>query len=319
MRIVVTGGCGFIGSAVVRALAERGDRVLNIDRRRKAVAIPALDSVNGREGYARLEANIGDRALMRAIFNEFKPEAVIHLATPQGDEPAEMFDVGLAGTFSILEACRGLMDRIGAEASDRFRLVHAVSRESFIAPSERQAIDASAASLMSEWTRCHDIPLVACSADAVFGPWQGEAALIPGLVASLMNGQPHVLEAAGERVRDWLPLRDFADGIVRAATKGEAGASYEFTVGAERRDLDIAEAACTMLDDRYPAPASWAGLVQLDGEPEEAAPPPFLDASAAEAALDWRPLGFHAGLERALVWALDRYKPAEALQKIAAE
>jgi dTDP-glucose 4,6-dehydratase len=322
MRFIVTGGCGFVGSAVVRSLVERGDRVLNIDRKRKASQVPALAPINGREGYARLEADISDRALMRAIFREFKPEKVIHLASSIGDDADALFDAEVAGSFSVLEASRqGLLKLEGAER-DAFRFVHAVraGMENEFAPSPREAARNAAAALVTEWSRSHHVQLVTCVADAVFGPWQGEAAMLPGLVAALLGGREYALEAGGERVRDWLPIKDFADGLIRAADMGRPMGRYEFTVGAERRDLDMAEAACAMLDARAPAnQGSWASMVQLEGEAEDAPAPPLLDSVLAESELAWRPQGFHAGLERALVWAIDRYKPPETITRLAAE
>src|SRR5262245_24588604 len=126
MRVLITGGCGFIGAAVVRAAVERGHRVLNIDRRRKSNPVPALSSIAGREGYARLEADIADRALMRALFGEFQPERVIHLAAATSDDPDALFDVDIAGAFSVMEASRRYSNRLEGAARNDFRLVHAV-------------------------------------------------------------------------------------------------------------------------------------------------------------------------------------------------
>ncbi len=125
MRILITGGCGFIGAAVTRAAVDRGHRVLNIDRRRKTAPVPALAPVNGRPGYARLEADIADRTLMRALFNEFQPDRVIHLASAIKDDPDLLFDTDVAGAYSILEACRRHMERLDEAGRSTFRLVHA--------------------------------------------------------------------------------------------------------------------------------------------------------------------------------------------------
>src|SRR5688572_15418542 len=102
MRVLVTGGCGFIGSAVVRLAVERGDQVLNLDRRRKSTPAPALAPVAGKPGYARLEADIADRSLARAILREYKPDAIIHLAASEEADPNRLFDSEVGGAFSIL-------------------------------------------------------------------------------------------------------------------------------------------------------------------------------------------------------------------------
>lgn len=320
MRFIVTGGCGFVGSAVVRALVDRGERVLNIDRRRRSLTVPILAPLAGREGYARLEADVTDRTLMRAIMREFQPERVIHLASAIEDDSEALFDSEVAGAFSVLEAARHHLARIDEPARAAFRFVHALDAsadnefaEETLAPSPRQAARATAARLISGWSQSHSLPLVTCAADHVFGPWQRESDFLPGLIASLLAGQSFALAAAGETVRDWLPIRDFTSGLIAAADAGAPFARYDFSVGAERRDLDIAEAVCAMLDGRLPPRRpGWTSLIRIDGDPADATTSPTLDPGEAERELDWRPQGFHAGLERAISWAVDRLAPKQA-------
>lgn len=323
MRVLITGGCGFIGAAVVRAAAAHGHCVLNIDRRRKTLPAPALAAVAGHKGYARIEADVADRALMRALFGEFRPERVIHLAAARDGDSEALFDTDIAGAFSVLEASRRHLDRLDDAGRAAFRLVHAVrasaETESDRPPAPCEAASASAAALLDGFARAQGVPLVACSAHEVFGPWQADAALLPGLVAALAAGRPFALDAGGETVRDWLPVADFADGLLRAAEAGAPFSRYEFSVGAERRDLDIAEAVADFLDARAPRRAGpCSGLIDLAGAGEEARPAPMLDALAAETDLLWRPAGFHAGLDRALAWAMQR-SPTAAVPPLAAE
>jgi dTDP-glucose 4,6-dehydratase len=317
MRVLVTGGCGFIGAAVVRAAVERGHRVLNIDRLRKRQAVPALAAVNGREGYARIEADIADRALMSALFGEFQPERVIHLAAAPGDDSGALFDTDIAGAFSVMEASRKHLDRLDAAGRDAFRLVHAVrasaETESDHPPGPREAASAATAALLAGFSRSQGLPLIACSADEVFGPWQSDASFLSALLAAMSQGRPFALEAGGERMRDWLPVSDFARGLLRAAEAGAPFARYEFSAGAERRDLDIADSVATFLDARSPRRAGpWSELVALEGRPADARPAPMLDAGAAETDLNWQAAGFHSGLDRALNWMLQRFPPAAA-------
>ena len=314
MRVLITGGCGFIGAAVVGAAVARGHRVLNIDRRRKSTLVPALAAINGREGYARIEADVADRALMRALFCEFQPERVIHLAAAAGVDADGLFDVDIAGAFSVLEASRRHLERLDEVGRNAFRLVHAVragaETESDHAPTPREAASASASALLSSFARAQGLALVTCSADEVFGPWQAEVTFLPSLFAAISTARPFVLEAAGERMRDWLPVADFASGLLRAAEFGAPFARYEFTAGAERRDLDIAEFVATFLDARCPRGAGpWSELIDLAGETLAARPAPMLDAQAAETELRWQPGGFHTGMDRALNWMVQRFPP----------
>lgn len=335
MRFLVTGGCGFIGSAVVRTLVERGERVLNIDRRRRAPAQPALAAVQGREGYARLEADISDRTLMRAIFREFQPDRVIHLAGSREEVGEALFDAEIGGAFAMLEASRALLGRMEPAARERFRIVHASDahygepwgdREpADDAPgdmkSARDAVRAAAATFVEGWARGHSLPLVSCVADHVFGPWQPDTQLLPALITSVLAEREFTLDAAGQSMRDWLPVRDFADGLILASTAGAPLGRYEFSVGAERRDIDIAEAACALLGERRPrAAGSYAALVRCEGAAAQATSAAMLDPTEAEQELGWSPQGFHAGLDRAISWSLGRHAAARAAPRtLAAE
>jgi dTDP-glucose 4,6-dehydratase len=321
MRVVVTGGCGFIGAAVVRALVDGGHRVLNIDRRSRISAVPALGAVAGREGYARLEADIADRAMMRAIFSEFRPERVIHLAAAAASEPAALFDAHVGGAFSILDAARAYLDRLKDADRAAFRLVHAIhaSGPADIDDADRrytprEAAAATAAALFDTGARAHGVPLVTCIAGDLFGQWQRDDAFVPRTVAALLAGQPVRLDAGGEITRDWLSVRDFAAGLILAALNAPAMSRYEFSAGAERTDLDVASVIAALLDARLPAPAGAARAHLIDARGGDALiPGPLLDPADAESELGWSPEGFHQSLDRTVAWTASRFAPQAAL------
>ncbi len=316
MRILVTGGCGFIGSAVVRLAVERGDQVLNLDRRRKSAPVPALAPVAGKPGYARIEADIADRALTRAILREYKPDTVIHLAASEDTDPSRLFDAEVGGAFSILEAARHYYADLKGAARDTFRVVHAIAAETDTdnapPPTPVQAARSAAAALIQGWSRAHGLAVVSCTAGEVFGPWQPDSAFLSRLVCSLVNGRLFRIENGGAHIRDWLSVRDFAAGVLAAAERGDPGAQIDFSVGAERRDIDLADAICILLDARAPIArgGSWADYVQAVGDASDALAGPMLDAEEAERELGWQPQGFHTGLDRVLCWAIARYRPA---------
>lgn len=322
MRVLVTGGCGFLGAAVVRQAIERGDHVLNLDRRRKATPCPQLGNLTGAKDYARMEADVSDRMLMRSIFREFKPDAVIHLAAA-GDEKDDVriYESEVGATFAVMEASRAHLATLQGPARKAFRLIHAVSADNDPEPAKatsQTAARATSMQLLESWTQAHELPLVTCVAGDVFGPWQADTALMPTLVCGLLRASKAKLTHGGATVRDWLPVRDFADGILCAA-KAAPFSRIDFSAGAERRDIELADALCALLDIRSALPndASWSSLVEVTGSPKGASTGPMLDDSEAELALGWKPRGFHAGLDRMLNWAMTRYAPTNAA--IAAE
>lgn len=316
MRVLVTGGCGFVGSAVVRLAVERGDSVLNLDRRKKSVSVPALGNTAQREGYARLEADVTDRAMIRAIMREFAPEAVIHLAASSDDDPEAMVDAEIGGAFGVLEAARQYYERLDGEKRARFRIVNLERAEGDVPMklTRAHAAQAAASVLLDRWARANDLPLVTCVAGEAFGPWQAQSSFMARLMSSLVHQQSFVLEQAGETVRDWLPIRDLASGLLQAAQVAPAQSRFDLSVGAERRDIDIAESVCALLDERTPMADGtlWASLLALDGNGLGAPAGPMLDSREAERDLGWEPQGFHAGLDRLLTWVLASHAASQA-------
>lgn len=307
MRVLVTGGCGFVGSAVVRLAVERGDHVLNVDLRRRSNPTPALNPIAAREGYARLEANVADQTLLRAVIREFSPDAIIHLAASPETQTDALMECETGMATAILDASRSYMDTLSAERRGRFRVVH-LERAEPDTPSRPTRIEAAravAATLMDRWSQACGIPLVTCVAGEAFGPWQAQTSFMARLVGGILNDQPVTLTNAGENVRDWLPIRDLAEGLLLAAQSAPALSRVDLSVGAERRDIDMAESVCALLDERIPRAGSpWINTITCTGDAAGAAIGPMLDPIEAERDLAWRPQGFYAGLDRLVTWAL---------------
>lgn len=310
MRSIVTGGCGFVGSTLARELVNRGDRVLAIDTLLKSTPVPALAPLVGNEHFVRLQADVTDRTLMRSLFREFTPDRIFHLTAPRMDDTGEAFDAEIACTFSVMDAARIELERRTPEDRDGFRIVCAGRRTQQPAatgsapePDIRSVSTQLRSSLLSKYAAAYNLQVNTCVAGDAFGPHDARPSVINRLIAALRE-RSH-FELVETRVfRDWLPVADFATGMIAAAEKGKPGATYEFSVGAERRDSDVAEIICALLDRKRPLQGRpWMDLVTIaDARTTRTQAPPALDAGPAERDLNWRPRGFHAGIDALIDW-----------------
>jgi nucleoside-diphosphate-sugar epimerase len=323
MRAIVTGGCGFAGAAVTRALVDRGDQVLCIDRKGKSKRVPQLAAIEGREGFVRLEADASDKRLMRALFHEFKPECVFHLTAPIGEDAEDYYSAGPDAGFSVLEASIAHLARLPAANQDRFRFIHSLHllqapEDAGATPRETMAL--AGANLISDWARARGLNAILCVAPDLIGPYVPETSMMGQTLGALMTGKTVTLPAGGDTVRDWLPMRDYVLGLVLAAARGEPDTVYGFSVEAVRRDEDMFTAIADRLDMLRPR-VGGARRSLLKAEPGDPffGSPPAIDSSRAESDLGWRPQGFHAGVERMLAWALKAYPEVGAGLARAAE
>jgi dTDP-glucose 4,6-dehydratase len=282
---------------------------MNLDRRGRTTPTPALAPIAAREGYARLEADASDRAMMRAVIRQFEPDAVIHLAaTP--DAPGDaLMDGEIGAAYAVLEACRAYRDSLSGERRQSLRIVHAeqAANDSEFRPTRVQAARSAAAALMDRWARACDLPLVTCVVGEAFGPWQPQTSLMARLVAHLMHDRDFIIPDGGEIVRDWLPVRDFAAGLLRAAEAAPPLSRIDLSVGAERRDIDIAESVCALLDELRPRADGRPYREQITyvtdrpGHDRRYA----IDARKLEQELGWKPAEtFETGIRKTVQWYL---------------
>ena len=327
MRAIITGGCGFIGSAVCRHVVEDlGWSILNIDKLTYAANPENLASIETREAYRFLEADICDLPAMQAAFQDFRPDLVIHLAAESHVDrsitgSAEFVQTNVVGTHSLLEAARGYFQGLAGPSRGAFRFVHVSTDEVYgslgptglftetTAYDPRSPYSASKAAsdhLVSAWFETYGLPTLITNCSNNYGPFHFPEKLIPLVILNALAGKPLPVYGDGSNVRDWLYVEDHARGIVAAALKGKPGEKYNFGGRAERRNLEVVEGICDALDEAVPAEASRRELITFVTDRPGHDKRYAIDCSKAERELGWtQTVSFEEGLRRTVRWYLD--------------
>ena len=329
MRILLTGGCGFIGSAVVRHLIRAtGHEVVNVDSMTYAASADALEEAGADPRHLHLRADVTDADAMRAIFAQHRPDSVMHLAAETHvdrsiDGPAPFLRTNVHGTFVLLEAARAHWSSLDAGARARFRFHHVSTDEVFgaLGPGDppfteatpydpRSPYSASKAAsdhLVRAWQHTYGLPTFVTNTTNNYGPWQFPEKLIPLVTLNALEGRPLPVYGDGRQQRDWLFVDDHAAALVRALERAEPGATLAIGARQPRSNLDVVRAICAELDALLPDPAGpRARLIRFV---EDRPGHDFryeIDPSRAEAALDWRAAHpFDAGLAATVRWYVE--------------
>ncbi|MES2475286.1 MAG: dTDP-glucose 4,6-dehydratase [Verrucomicrobiota bacterium] len=264
MRILVTGGSGFIGSHLVRTLVRRGVEVLNIDKLTYAGNPASLADVEGEAGYHFLQADITDSAAMRATFSDFRPDSVMHLAAESHvdrsiDAPASFMETNIMGTFALLQAAR---ETWGGEMETK-RFLHVstdevygalgadghFSEESRYDPrSPYSASKAASDHLVRAWHHTYGLPVIVTNCSNNYGPFQFPEKLIPLVILKALRGEPIPVYGTGENVRDWIHVRDHVDALLTILEGGRVGETYNIGGNHELRNIDLVRLLCRILD-----------------------------------------------------------------------
>ena len=329
MRILLTGGCGFIGSAVVRHLVRATPHtVVNVDRMTYAASREALEEALGHPRHVLVRADIADADAMRQVFATHAPEAVMHLAAETHvdrsiDGPAAFVHSNIVGTFTLLEAARRYWSELDPASKARFRLHHVSTDEVFgsLGPHDppfteetpydpRSPYSASKAAsdhLARAWWHTYGLPVVVSNTTNNYGPWQFPEKLIPLVTLNALEGKPLPVYGDGSNRRDWLFVEDHAEALVAVLERGEPGATYAIGARQPRSNLEVVKAICAVLDSLVPDPAGpRERLIRFTHDRPGHDFRYEIDAARAEAALGWRALhDFEAGLRRTVAWYLD--------------
>lgn len=274
MKILVTGGAGFIGSAVIRYLVEHtSDEVANIDKLSYAGNLESLKFVENSPRYKFYQIDICDSASLDTIFAEFKPDAVMHLAAESHvdrsiDGPDDFIQTNIVGTFSLLEATRRYWSRLSLSEKQAFRFHHVSTDEVFgdlegvddlftettpYAPSSPySASKASSDHLVRAWHRTYGLPVLVTNCSNNYGPYHFPEKLIPHIVLNALSGKSIPVYGDGSQVRDWLYVEDHACALVAVVKNGEVGETYNIGGHNEKSNLDVVETVCGLLDQLSP-------------------------------------------------------------------
>ena len=323
MRLLITGGAGFIGSAVARMAVSRGHDVTIVDKLTYAANLDNLTEVSDAPNYQLIVADICDGARMRKVFDAVQPDAIMHLAAESHvdrsiDGPADFINTNIVGTFHLLEAARDY--RAGGRAPDGFRFHHVSTDEVFgslgatgefteesrYQPNSPYSASKAASDMLARaWGETFSLPVVVSNCSNNYGPYQFPEKLIPVVIAAARAGKPIPVYGKGENVRDWLYVDDHADALLLIAEKGVPGETYNVGGRAERTNLDLVKTICAELDKRFPD-ADWAPHESLIRFVEDRPGHDLryaVDCSKIERELGWQPATQLAdGLGQTIDW-----------------
>lgn len=323
MRILVTGGAGFIGSAVVRLAVTQGHEVVNLDSLTYAANLANVAQVTNSPLYRFERADIRDRAALDRIFAEHRPDAVMHLAAESHvdrsiDGPGTFVETNVAGTFHLLEAARAHWQRAGRPAAFRFHHVStdevfgslgAEGRFDEATPydprSPYSATKAASDHLVRAWRETYGLPTLVTNCSNNYGPFHFPEKLVPVVILNALHGRPIPVYGAGENVRDWLYVEDHADALLTVLARGEVGATYCIGGENEARNIDLVRMICRIMDGHRPGAAPHERLIAFVEDRPGHDARYAIDPSRLREELGWRPsVTLEEGLRRTIAWYL---------------
>ena len=326
MRVLVTGGAGFIGSAVVRYLvSEINAEVLNIDKLTYAGNLESLNPIAGKSNYHFLRADICDDASLAAAFLDFQPDYVIHLAAESHVDrsingPADFIQTNIVGTYNLLESVRFYWNSLVGERKDMFRMLHVSTDEvygslgnegyfhestAYDPSSPYSASKAASDHLATAWHRTYGMPVIISNCSNNYGPFHFPEKLIPLVILNALDEKPIPVYGSGANVRDWLYVEDHARALWLLVQKGKVGNRYNIGGRNERKNIDVVDKICTILDELRPGASSYSSLItHVPDRPGHDARY-AIDASRLETELGWRAFEtFDTGIRKTIEWYL---------------
>ena len=323
MKILVTGGAGFIGSAVVRQATRQGHEIINLDNLTYAANLANVASVSNAPGYVFEKVSITDADALSDVFARHKPDAVMHLAAESHvdrsiDGPAAFIETNITGTYTLLEAARAYW--IDQSKPDDFRFHHVSTDEVYGSlgatgmftedtpydpRSPYSASKAASDHLVRAWGQTYGLPIVLTNCSNNYGPYHFPEKLIPVVILNALHGRPIPVYGAGENVRDWLYVEDHADALLLVLEKGTVGRSYNIGGENEARNIDLVHTICALLDERKPQSAPHDRLIEFVDDRPGHDLRYAIDPTRIRDELGWRPsVTVEEGLAKTVDWYL---------------
>lgn len=332
MKILVTGGAGFIGSAVVRNIIDNTlDEVIVVDSLTYAGNLESLATVSDSSRYHFEQVDICDRTALDGLFSKYQPNAVMHLAAESHvdrsiDGPAAFIETNVVGTYTLLEAARQYWNTLETEAKQAFRFHHISTDEVYgdlegtddlftettpYAPSSPySASKASSDHLVRAWLRTYGLPTIVTNCSNNYGPYHFPEKLIPLIILNALAGKPLPVYGNGSQIRDWLYVEDHARALYKVVTEGEVGETYNIGGHNERQNIDVVKTICQLLEELVPnKPAGigqYADLITYVKDRPGHDLRYAIDASKIERELGWTPAEtFESGIRKTVKWYLN--------------
>ncbi len=325
-KILVTGGAGFIGSAVVRQfIKDTGHSVVNVDKLTYAGNLQSLASVAGDPRYRFEQVDICDAAEVARVFREHRPDAVMHLAAESHVDrsisgPAAFIQTNIVGTYTLLEAARTYWNELDAVHKAAFRFHHISTDEvygslgdtgffteetAYEPNSPYSASKASSDHLVRAWHHTYGLPVVTTNCSNNYGPYHFPEKLIPLVILNAVNGKPLPIYGKGDNIRDWLYVDDHARALRLVLEKGTPGETYNIGGWNEKTNLEVVQAICTILDELHPQGAPHARLITYVADRPGHDKRYAIDAHKIARELGWKPQeNFESGLRKTVEWYL---------------
>jgi len=337
MKLLVTGGAGFIGSAVIRhIIANTSDSVVNVDKLTYAGTLESLATVSADPRYTFEQVDICNRTELDRVFQQHQPDAVMHLAAESHvdrsiDGPATFIETNIVGTYTLLEAARQYWNDLKGESREAFRFHHISTDEvygdlegpedlfteetSYAPSSPYSASKASSDHLVRAWQRTYGLPVLVTNCSNNYGPYHFPEKLIPLMILNALDGKPLPVYGKGNQVRDWLYVEDHARALYKVVTEGVVGETYNIGGQNEKQNIDVVRTICMLLQDLAPSDMRYQDLITYVADRPGHDLRYAIDASKIQRELGWAPEEtFETGIRKTVQWYLDNLEWCRRVQ-----